>query len=73
MMCPSRENAPKLTYSVLDPDSIRSVDPYPNPEFWSSKPWMRIDIQPKMLDKDPDQMNTDPKHRLYSSFWHDLF
>ena len=22
--------------------------------------WIRIDIQPKMLD--PDQMNTDPKH-----------
>jgi hypothetical protein len=33
--------------------------------FWSSKPWIRIDIQPKMLDKDPDQMNTGPKHWLY--------
>jgi hypothetical protein len=23
---------------------------------------IRIDFQPKMLDPDPDQMNTDPKH-----------
>ncbi len=25
-----------------------------------------------MLDKDPDQMKTDPKHWLYSGFWHDF-
>ncbi len=24
--------------------------------------WTRIGIQPKMLDPDPDQMNTDSKH-----------
>jgi hypothetical protein len=29
--------------------------------FWSSKPWIRFGSQPKMLDPDPDQMNTDPK------------
>jgi hypothetical protein len=33
--------------------------------FWSSKPWIwiRIGIQPKMLDLDPDpeSMNPDPK------------
>ncbi len=28
--------------------------------YWSSKPWIRIGMQPKLLD--PDQMNTDPKH-----------
>jgi hypothetical protein len=26
--------------------------------------WIRIGIQPKMLDPDPYQMNTDPKHCL---------
>ncbi len=26
------------------------------------KPWIRIGIQPKLLDPDPDQNNTDPKH-----------
>ncbi len=30
--------------------------------FWSSKSRIRIGIQPKMLDPDPDQMITDPKH-----------
>ncbi len=30
-------------------------------KFWSSKPWIRIGIQPKMLDPDPFQMKTDPK------------
>jgi hypothetical protein len=33
--------------------------------FWSSKPldpdWIRIGIQPKILDPDPYQMNTDPQ------------
>jgi hypothetical protein len=56
--------------SGLDPDSIRSVDPYPDQDikFWSSQPWIRtpdpdwirISIQPKMLH--PNQMNTDPEH-----------
>jgi hypothetical protein len=32
--------------------------------FWSSKPWIRIGIQPKMLDLDPELMNSDPKHSL---------
>jgi hypothetical protein len=31
-------------------------------QIWSSKPW--IGIQPKMLDADPDSMNSDPKHWL---------
>jgi hypothetical protein len=35
-------------HEILDPD------PY----------WIRIGFQPKMLDPDPDQMNTDPKHWL---------
>jgi hypothetical protein len=26
--------------------------------FWSSKPWIQIGIQPKMLD--PESMNPDP-------------
>jgi hypothetical protein len=32
----------------------------------SSKPWIwiRIGIQPKMLDSDPDSMNPDLKHRI---------
>jgi hypothetical protein len=30
--------------------------------FRSSKPWIRISIQPKMLNLDLDQMNTNPKH-----------
>ncbi len=32
--------------------------------FWSSKPWswIRMGIEPKMLDPDPDSMNLDPKH-----------
>ncbi len=30
--------------------------------FWSSKPWIQIGIQPKMLDPDPHQMNTNPTH-----------
>jgi hypothetical protein len=30
-------------------------------QFLVIKPWIRIGIQPKMLDPDPDQMNTDPK------------
>jgi hypothetical protein len=25
------------------------------------KPWIRIGIQPKMLDPDPDEMNADPQ------------
>jgi hypothetical protein len=29
--------------------------------FWSLKPWIRISIQPKMLDPDPDEMNADPQ------------
>jgi hypothetical protein len=28
--------------------------------FWLSKPWIRIGIQPKMLDPDPDQIKADP-------------
>ncbi len=58
--------------SGLDPDSVRSVDPYPDQDikFWSSQPWIRtpdpdwirISIQPKMLDPDPNQINTDPEH-----------
>ncbi len=30
--------------------------------FCSSKPWIRTGIQRKLLDPDPQQMNTDPKH-----------
>jgi hypothetical protein len=30
--------------------------------FWSSKPWIRINIQPKLMDPDPGSMNPDPKH-----------
>jgi hypothetical protein len=32
--------------------------------FWSSKPWIRIriGIQPKRLEPDPNLMNPDPKH-----------
>jgi hypothetical protein len=29
--------------------------------FWSLKPWIRIGIQPKLLDPDPDEMNADPQ------------
>ncbi len=29
--------------------------------FGSEKPWIRIGIQPKMLDPDPDSMNLDLK------------
>ncbi len=29
--------------------------------FWPLKPWIRIGIQPKMLDPDPDEMNADPQ------------
>jgi hypothetical protein len=29
--------------------------------FRSLKPWIRIGIQPKMLDPDPDEMNADPQ------------
>jgi hypothetical protein len=29
--------------------------------FGHQTPWIRIDIQPKMLDPDPYQMNTDPQ------------
>jgi hypothetical protein len=31
------------------------------PILWSLKPWIRIGIQPKMLDLDPDEMNADPE------------
>ena len=31
-------------------------------QFLVIKPWIRIGILPKMLDPDPYQMNTDPKH-----------
>jgi hypothetical protein len=41
--------------------------------FWLSKLWIRIGIQPKMLAPDPDQMNKDSKHclkrQLQYSFW----
>jgi hypothetical protein len=30
-------------------------------QFLVIKAWMRIDIQPKMLDLDPDEMNADPQ------------
>ncbi len=30
-------------------------------QFWSLKPWIRIGVQPKMLDPDPDEMNADPQ------------
>ena len=29
--------------------------------FWSLKHWIRIGIQPNMLDPDPDEMNADPQ------------
>jgi hypothetical protein len=32
--------------------------------FWSSKPWIWIGIQPKMLDPYPDSVNPDLKHCL---------
>ncbi len=34
----------------------KTLDPDSNPN------WLRIRIQPKMLDPDQDQMNTDPRH-----------
>jgi hypothetical protein len=30
--------------------------------FWSSKSWIRIGIQSKMLNLDPDSINPDQKH-----------
>jgi hypothetical protein len=36
--------------------------------FWSSKPWIRIGIQPTMLDPNPDSMNPDQKHCLQEHF-----
>jgi hypothetical protein len=33
--------------------------------FRSSNLWIRIGIQPKMLDPDPYQMNTDRKHYFF--------
>jgi hypothetical protein len=33
--------------------SVADPDPYPD--------WIRIGIQPKMLDPDPDEMNADPQ------------
>jgi hypothetical protein len=32
--------------------------------FWLSKPLIRIDVDPQMLDPDQNQINSDPKH------WH---
>jgi hypothetical protein len=29
--------------------------------FWSSKPWIRIGIQPKMLDQNPDSLSGSEK------------
>jgi hypothetical protein len=29
-------------------------------QFWSSKPWIRIGLQPQTLDPDPEKMNMDP-------------
>jgi hypothetical protein len=44
--------------------------------FWSHQnPWIRIGIQPKMLDPDPFQMNTNPRpwlrtdHYIFESAW----
>ncbi len=40
--------------------------------FWSSKPWIRIGIQPKMLDPDPSEIKTDPKPYFgcrFLKFW----
>jgi hypothetical protein len=90
--------------SGLDPDSIGSVDPDPEPggqklptkveknlkfhvlkcwmasfescflQFLVIKPWIRIGIQPKMLDldPDPDEMNADPQPKHFPSIrrWH---
>jgi hypothetical protein len=42
-----------LVIKALDPD----MDPDP---YWI---WIRIGIQPKMLDPDPDEMNADPLRR----------
>ncbi len=42
------------TFGHKNPGS--RMDPYPDPD------WIRIGIQPEMLDPDPYQMNTDPKH-----------
>jgi hypothetical protein len=33
--------------------------------FLLSKLWIRVGIQPKMLDPKPCQMNTDPKHCFF--------
>ncbi len=30
-------------------------------QYWSLKPWIRICIQPKVLDPDLDEMNADPQ------------
>jgi hypothetical protein len=34
---------------------------------------IRIGIQPEMLDPDPYQMNTDPKHRFHMAGSHEEF
>ncbi len=42
--------------------------------FWSLKPWIRIGIQPKMVDPDPDEMNADPQPwfmQRYTEITHD--
>jgi hypothetical protein len=63
----------------LDPDSIGSVDPdsesgsdpirIPFFQFLVIKAldpdWIRIGIQPKMLDPDPEEMNADPQPCFY--------
>jgi hypothetical protein len=35
-------------------------------------PWIRIGIQPKMLDPDPDEMNADPQQNLPTISYTDL-
>jgi hypothetical protein len=55
----------------LDPDSITEIEIFLEIScfelldvlFWPSKPWIRIDNQPKMLDPDPETMkrNTEKK------------
>ncbi len=41
--------------AIFDPKKKQIFFPAVNIfQFWSSKPWIRIGIQPEMLDQDPE-------------------